>query len=151
MKEAGEECDDGNTMPADGCSPTCQNEDPDSCPGPSITLTSDGFTVMGDTTGASNDMGQTPCGGSQSGDFVYHITAAQDGTVTATLTGNFSTHLYARSQCPGNASSNLACSQTHGPATIDVPVMAGDSFYLVVDGFGGQPEEGAFTLTLELK
>jgi cysteine-rich repeat protein len=150
VKEAGEQCDDGNTLPADGCSPTCQTEDPDPCPGTAITLTSAGLTVTGDTTGASNDSGETPCGGSASGDLVYHITAAQAGTVVATLTGNFTTHLYARSACPGNTASNLACSQTHGPATISLQVMAGDSFYLIVDGYGGQPEEGMFTLTLDL-
>lgn len=148
--EAGEECDDNNKVPGDGCSPDCKLEDPDSCPGVGITLTTAGLTVMGDTTGATNDSGETPCGGSQSGDFVYHITIATDGTFVATLDGNFETHLYARSACPGNTASNLECSQTHGPATISRDVQAGDSFYLIVDGFGGQAEEGTFTLTLEL-
>src|SRR6185436_20339343 len=29
--DKGEECDDGNTLPIDGCDPTCKIEDPTSC------------------------------------------------------------------------------------------------------------------------
>ena len=145
-----EECDYGNTLPADGCSSTCTDEDPDTCPGPSVPLTRDGFVITGDTTGASDDAGETPCGGGQSGEWVYEITPAQDGTLTATLEGMFDTLLYARSACPGNQAANLACGITHGPATLIMQVTAGEPFFLFVDGFGPQPEEGEFTLTLDL-
>ncbi len=149
-KDPSEACDDGNTVAGDGCSPMCEIEDPDTCPGPTIPLTTAGLTIKGDTTGANNDAGQLPCGGGGSGDFVYQIMAAQDGTLTATLDGNFATHLYARDACPGN-NNNLACSMTHMPATITLPVKAGTPVFLFVDGYGGQPEEGPFTLTLGLQ
>jgi cysteine-rich repeat protein len=145
-----EECDDGNTDPADGCSPACLTEHPDTCPGTAITLTTAGLTISDDTTGANNTTGQLPCGGGSSGDLIYEITPEQDGTVVATLEGQFATLLYARSACPGNNGSEIACDSTPGAATITVDVTAGDPFYLFVDGFGGQAEEGPFTLTLEL-
>ncbi len=146
-----EECDDGNNLPADGCSADCKTEDPESCPGPTIMLTQAGFMVKGDTTGASNDSGALPCGGGASGDFIYSVTAAQGGTITATLEGNFSVLLYARAACPGMNNVDLGCSMGASPAVISLPVNQGDTVYLFVDGRGGQPEEGPFTLSLALQ
>jgi hypothetical protein len=125
------------------------SEDPDTCPGPSISLTTAGLVLTGDTTGASNDAGELPCGGSASGDFVYRVVPAQDGTLTATLAGSFLAVLYARDECPGGGS-DLACGMTHDPAVITLNVQANQSIFLFVDGFGGQAAEGSFTLTLEL-
>jgi hypothetical protein len=125
------------------------SDDPDTCPGPSIPLTTAGLVLTGDTTGASNDAGQLPCGGSASGDFVYRVVPAQDGTLTATLAGSFLTLLYARNECPGGGS-DLACGMTHDPAIITLNVQANQPIFLFVDGFGGQAAEGPFTLTLEL-
>ena len=149
-QQDGEACDDGNTLPADGCSSTCTVEEPDTCPGPTVPLTGAGFVITGDTTGALNDAGETPCGGGQSGEWVYEITPDQDGIMTATLEGLFDTLLYTRSACPGNQASNLECGFMHGPATLIMQVTAGEPFFLFVDGYGPMPEEGAFTLTLEL-
>jgi cysteine-rich repeat protein len=150
VQNGDEECDDGNQDAADGCSPACATEHPDTCPGTAVTLTRAGLTITGDTTGADNTTGQLPCGGGNSGDLVYEITPEQDGAMAATLDGQFATLLYSRSQCPGDDGDDIECSTWPGSATITMNVTAGDSFYLFVDGYGGQPEEGLFTLTLEL-
>ena len=42
-------------LAGDGCSPACQTEDPDTCPGVSILLTPVGQTITGNTRGASNE------------------------------------------------------------------------------------------------
>jgi cysteine-rich repeat protein len=148
--DAGEQCDDGNVTPADGCSAQCTQENPDTCPGPTIPLTTAGFVVMGDTTGAANDAGALPCGGAYTGDLVYEIFPSQDGTLTATLNGSFQTLLYARSACPGTANETIACSAMTTPATITMQVTAGKSYFVFVDGYGLAAEEGPFTLMLEL-
>lgn len=149
--DPGEECDDNNVLPADGCAADCTLEDPETCPGPSILLTQAGFTVMGDTQGASNDSGALPCGGSASGDLIYSVTPDQDGTLTATLTGNFSVLLYARAECPGMNNMDLACSGMSMPASISIPVQKNKTVFLFVDGRGPQASEGPFTLTLALQ
>ncbi|MCC6555164.1 MAG: hypothetical protein IT372_19540 [Polyangiaceae bacterium] len=148
--DPGEQCDDGNTTSGDFCSATCAFEGGDTCPGPNVPLTPAGLELTGDTTGVANDTGQAPCGGGSSGDLVYVITPSQSGSMTATLDGPFSTLLYARSSCPGTNGDNLQCSPTHSPAVLTMPVTADTPFYLFVDGYGVQPEEGPFTLTLEL-
>lgn len=150
-KNGAEACDDGNNLPADGCSADCKTEDPETCPGPTIMLTQAGFVIKGDTTGANNDSGALPCGGGASGDLIYSVTAAQAGTMTATLEGNFSVLLYARADCPGMNNVDLGCSMGASPAVISLPLNQGDTVYLFVDGRGGQPEEGPFTLTLALQ
>jgi hypothetical protein len=104
---------------------------------------------MDDTSNAANDTGQQPCGGSQSGELVYEITPEQSGTLTATLDGNYATLLYVRDACPGG-NTNLAC-DSQSPAVISMAVTMGTAYYLFVDGFGGSPEEGPFTLTLALQ
>lgn len=149
VQDPGEQCDDGNTTSGDGCSASCTIEDPDSCPGPTLTLTTAGLTIMGDTSGANNDAGQQPCGGSNSGEFVYQITPAQSGTMVATMTGQFNTLLYARTSCPGTGS-GTTCSSSTGPSTLTMQVNVGESFFLFADGYGNSAEEGPFTLTIDL-
>jgi hypothetical protein len=114
-----------------------------------IMLTTAGLILTDDTQAAANDTGEQPCGGSQSGDLVYEITPQQSGTLTATLDGSFATLLYVRDACPGG-NNNLEC-DNQNPAVITMAVTMGTAYYLFVDGFGGSPEEGPFTLTLELQ
>jgi cysteine-rich repeat protein len=149
--DPGEECDDGNTIPADRCSATCTTENPDTCPGPAVPLAAGTFVIQDDSSGATNDTGQLPCGGSASGDFVYAVTPMQNGTLTATLDGQFGTKLYARAACPGMEGMNLACSPSQTPAIMTLPVTAGKTIWVIVDGYGGNAQEGAFTLTLDLQ
>jgi hypothetical protein len=44
---------------------------------------------------------------------------------------------------------NIACN--HGPPTMSFMVQAGKVVYVFVDGYGGAPQEGMFTLTLKLQ
>jgi cysteine-rich repeat protein len=148
IPEAGEACDDGNSVQGDGCSPECVRERPDACPGVAITLTPPGLTIMNDTSGASNDTGIAPCGGSFSPDMVYQITATTDGWLKASLTAEFDTLLYARYGCPGVEGINIVCADD--PAVIEGKVDAQQTFYLFVDGRGDGPEQGPFILELEL-
>jgi len=151
MVEAGEDCDDGNTTPADGCSATCKDEDPDNCPGPAVPLPVGTFVIKGDTSNATNDTGALPCGGSTSKDVVYAVTPAQSGMMTATVTANgFAALVYARTACPGTEGQNIACSMGAMPATITFPVQGGQVVYVFVDGYGGGAQNGPFTLTLQL-
>ena len=108
------------------------------------------FVIQGDTTGVNNDTGMTPCGGSQSGELVYAVTPVQDGMLTATVQASFAALVYARSGCPGG-NQNLDCSQGQMPASISFMVQGGQVVHVFVDGYGGNPEEGPFTLTLELQ
>lgn len=131
---------------------TCTVEDHDKCPTDAIPLDVGMITIMADTTNAGNDTGAPPCGGSVSGDLVYGVTPAQNGMLTATLDGNFSTLLYARNECPGKDGQNLQCSQQgQMPSTISMAVQSGKTVYVFVDGYGQNKQEGPFTLTLELK
>src|SRR5262245_51707090 len=76
IPEEGESCDDGNSVPGDGCSPDCKREKPDICPGVAITLapTTTGIAIYNDTSGATNDTGDALCGGDNARDMVYQIT-----------------------------------------------------------------------------
>jgi cysteine-rich repeat protein len=148
VKEPGEGCDDGNALPGDRCSPECEREDPDACPGVPIVLTTAGLTITDSTSGADNNTGATPCGGANSGDMVYRITPATSGFARATLSGPFETLIYARLDCPGTEGVNLQCAAD--PAIIQGDVTAQMPFYVFVDGSGSRPEEGEFTLQLEL-
>lgn len=148
VKEPGEACDDGNALPGDRCSPECEREDPDACPGVPIALTTAGLTITDDTSGADNNTGATPCGGANSGEFVYQITSATAGTVRLTLMGGFDALVYTRAACPGSEETNLTC--TAAPASFDVDVMAETPLYVFIDGLGASPQQGEFTLQLDL-
>lgn len=148
VPEPGEACDDGNSVQGDGCSPECERELPDVCPGVAITLTPAGLIIQNDTSKASNDTGVAPCGGGYSRDMVYRITATAGGWVRATLTAEFDTLLYARADCPGTEGINILCADD--PAILQGQIEAQQSFYLFVDGRGDGPEEGPFILELEL-
>lgn len=147
VKEPGEGCDDGNALPGDRCSPECEREDPDACPGVPIPLTTAGLTISDTTSGSDNNTGSLPCGGANSGDVVYEITSPTNGIVRLTLAGEFDALIYTRTGCPGTEGSNLTC--TAAPASIEVDVLAQTPLYVFIDGLGFTPSEGEFQLQLE--
>ena len=148
VKEPGEGCDDGNALPGDRCSPECEREDPDACPGVPILLTTAGLTITDDTSGADNNTGAPPCGGANSADVVYKITSATNGSVRLTLMGEFDALIYTRADCPGSEETNITC--TAAPASIEVDILAQMPLYVFIDGLGADPQQGKFTLQLEL-
>lgn len=154
--EPPEECDDLDTTPGDGCGATCLVEYPDDCPGTPIDL-APGIFVITDTTSGANDTVQDAqgvgiCGnGTYSGaDLIYAVTPIVSGTLEATSDTSFGSHFATiRTACPGGTV--LACDYGTTSLSNDdlqVDVVAGTTYYVVVDSWGNTA--GAFTLTLTL-
>jgi len=103
-------------------------------------------TVTGSTAGLVNAL-PSPCAYSNSPELTYSFTAPADGTYEFNTTGSaFDTILHAHDgTCQGAA---LACNDDHAglQSQIFVPLTAGQTVILVVDGFGTQ--SGAFTLNV---
>jgi len=153
--DPGEQCDKGDLVPGDGCSPTCHVENPDDCPGTAIPLGPGMFVISGDTTGANDTMQDTGgagvCVGSYpGGDYIYAVTPSVGGTLIATLTASFIDHfLRARVACP--AGQVLDCDYSGSSSTSDVisfAVTAGQTYYVVVDSYTSKA--GSFSLQLQL-
>jgi cysteine-rich repeat protein len=143
-KEGTEECDDGNTAPGDGCSPTCTNENPDECPGTAISLPPTALVINGTLVGMTDDI--TPaCGGPGFEDTIYAVTPTTSGTLTATAKGDFNKSVSIRSSCPGGPTAGLRCDVGSGDETVALWVYANVTYYVVVDG-----DPSDFTLELVL-
>lgn len=162
--DPGEDCDDKNTVPADGCSADCHNEDPDACDGVTIKLAKGtSLQVKGDTTGANNDVQSAAnvefCGGAgpfAGGDLVYTVIPQESGTLVATLNANYSNHwLHTRTACPGTTANEVGCDYATTSSAPDVNTImnatAGTKYHIFVDGHSNGNNEGSFTLTIELK
>jgi len=174
-----EECDDGNTQPNDGCSPTCAVETNtlfDLCPGEP--LFPDGETVYqgtANTTGNLDDYMWAPagtCQGVEMGghDRVYRVTPTLTGTLTATVglgpdcqtpvcksegscsPGCWDYVLWATdaNDC-GNPLNQIACSDavSAGPETISFPVTAQTDYNIFVDGYDAF-EFGTYNLCIDI-
>jgi cysteine-rich repeat protein len=106
-------------------------------------------TVVGNTSVANNDyIGDFPCDAGEAGDVVYAITPDVDGIINAGIVAEFDAMLYSEVDC-GDELSQLDCSDSGtGNETIQLPAFAGETVYLVVDGF--DQEAGSYVLTLQL-
>lgn len=144
-----EQCDDGNTASGDGCSDTCGYELSDGCPTVDLVLRATAVTFTGDTTMAQADLSST-CGGGSAGDYIFGVLAGTTGTLMATLEGNFNNGnnkvLWVRDQCPSNLTTTC---DSGDPAQLMLPVTAGTTYYIGVDGQAGA--EGPFQLTLSIQ
>jgi hypothetical protein len=113
------------------------------------------FTTMGTTIGATNDLNpQTPCLRSrQSGsgpEVIYQFTSAdtQNYFITATPIGNFDVTLYVVTNCVSASDCSSSDSGGSGvPETVRRNMVAGSTYFIVVDGFGG--DAGDFVLTVQ--
>lgn len=153
--EGVEECDDNNDVTGDGCTAECLDED--ECPLEDGDLSGavDGDAVLGSTAeGTDNHL--APCSPPGSPDVAYLFTAAADGPVVFSTNNpgtDYDTALYIRSTCedPG-ADALIACNDDVDPAAevytswVGLDAEEGVSYYVIVDGYGG--EEGAFELTV---
>lgn len=124
----------------------------DTCPGehlkvdPSATV-----QLQGSTATLKNDYssGTNQCGGANSNDAVYAITPTENGSLRVTLdTNGYSGSLYARSVCGPGA--NLDCDAGPGDEEIRFSVVAGQTYYVFVDGYGQDNQAGDYTLTVAL-
>jgi cysteine-rich repeat protein len=145
--QPGEQCDDGNQVSLDGCSPACTIDAPETCPGALISLSPAGFKFSGSLIGKSQDL-KTGCSGGKP-DLVYAVVPTASGTLTAALLisgggGGKGGVLSIRSNCADGPTSELTCKQGSSP-TSQIWVEAGVTYWVVVSG-----DQALFTLDLKL-
>ncbi len=174
--DGNETCDDGNLDDGDGCSATCTLEaqtGTNACPGRAVALAAkpDGTragVVSGTTVGNANTVASCNTAAGTSSDAIYAITPDIDGLLEARVRGPFNTILSVLSSCAapvGAPASVMACSwkgnATSDPMGIDglgsmpkrvtAPVVAGTTYYVVVDSAVSSGNAGAGTFTVDLK
>jgi len=154
-----EQCDDGNNVAGDGCSPTCTVEaspTADTCPGRAISMTGAGsavrtkvFTIA---TGAMLSNYAGTCGGNGR-DGVVEVTSDISGTMRALMTAAWPSVFYARSTCT-NGGTELGCNKSDISKPNDVireltfPITAGVPAYFFVDGLDGGSGPATMSLTV---
>ncbi|HQP37592.1 MAG TPA: DUF4215 domain-containing protein, partial [Polyangiaceae bacterium] len=156
---SGEDCDDGNKLPNDGCGPDCKFEPPppnDTCPGTAIPLTGTGDaprvgSVNGGNSSASDDY-KGKCAYDTGKDIVYSFTPDISGHAVIDMGGstatNFDAILYARTTCDSDTT-ELDCDDTYsdGGDNLTFEAVAGTTYYVIVDGDG---ETGTFQLNVKV-
>ena len=156
--DGGEECDGADVPSGFSCSPTCRIIKPpyDDCPGETITLTGSGSgpylaTISSNNTTLFDDHVSSTCN-TTGRDAVYAVTAPITGQLEANVPlAAFNAALYARSTCV-SPSSELACvnsTSVLGSERLTIPVLAGSSYYLFVDG-SATLTGGSYTLDLSV-
>jgi cysteine-rich repeat protein len=147
VPSATEQCDDGNAVAGDGCSPTCTLEPKagvDTCPGTPLALTGAGtqprkgsITI---STAALNADYSGACGGSAK-DGVVRVTAPINGTLTAKVRNMAGATVYARAVCIDPSSEFLKTSSSTCPSVVQdvvtLQVVSGTDYFLFVDGLDG--------------
>lgn len=129
--DEGEQCDDGNTRPADGCSATCTLEG--TCDEPIDWMLVSAPTTLGQSfTGtirapAANETGS--CGGAGR-EVIFRAVAPQDGVFGISHASNVSSVNWVRTSC-GDPSTERICVPT--PVARHTPVSAGDTIYFAID------------------
>lgn len=112
-------------------------------------------TISGDSAGFENDYspGSSCTGfGANGNDVVYSVTLAAGETLDASLTGTtsgFDTSLYVVSDCANVTNSCLDGSDGSGTETITYTSTAGETVFLIVDGYGST-DSGTYDLTVTL-
>jgi cysteine-rich repeat protein len=141
--DPGEQCDDANQEPLDGCSPSCTIDELDACPGALVPLTPAGRTINDTLVGKGQDV--IPGCGTDTADVIYAVVPSVSGTLTATLAATDAQQRVVAIQatCGGSASTSLACAQSGNP-TVQIWAHAGVTYWVVVAG-------GAAPFTLDLK
>ncbi len=126
----------------------CADACGDACLAP--LLVGDGESQSGYTAGHANAL-HASCTAESGPELVFVVTAAQTGVLDVTLVedGGAPFSVSVRSSCGADAS-EIACSAAYLPGTGDqkkvtVPVVAGQSLFIVVDGDGASAA-GSFTI-----
>jgi cysteine-rich repeat protein len=180
--EPGETCDDGNTAVADGCNSICLTELGYTCTGMPSTCTPDGAggscsapsmitlmmsgtdlaaTVTGDTTLATNTLGEAECDGIDSGAgkeniWSFTTTDVRDVMITMTPDGDFDASVrMMTAPCDVNAQvidqvGDDGCSDYGGGGEYEVlgyVNLPAGTYYIAVDGY---TDMDAGTYTLEI-
>jgi cysteine-rich repeat protein len=148
VAELPEACDDGNLTGGDGCSATCTLDALgalDVCPGQPFVLSGPpGAARKISFSGNTNTQGDTT--ESAPGSFfgggknvIYAVKSDVTGSAKVDLLASYAkSELYARSDCASNTYQlGAADADRPGTSSIELPVSAGQWFYLFVDGKGG--------------
>lgn len=164
----GEDCDDGNDVDDDGCDKTCKLAGANplatrSCPGLDVHVWSSPVLYDGTTTGSPNTgstptcpsvEGNTPTTGAAAGDRVFRVTVHKTGTLKVeTSNTNYNDYVYASDTCKSGDNQYLACSNKVdgvGGEAITLPVQAGKTYTVFVDGAGLPPNTGTFRVTFSM-
>ncbi len=147
IPEQGEECDDGNLMPGDGCDASCELE-PEFVCDTSIVVNPGSSVLTGSTTAQPSHSSSEVCGkGAEAGDVILVLQPAISGKLTLTLEGSFEKALYARTEC--NSGSELDCVDSADDATFALDVLKDALYFVVVDGVGDAVGDFSLDLLLE--
>lgn len=147
LVSVGETCDDGNTMPLDGCDAACQIE-------PAFYCTTAATGVLGANTGDTTT-GVSAFEGSCSGtggarEHVIGFTPGVTGPLALILSSETDQGIYVRSDCM-DAMTELGCADLYGGGTDEVLVIdatAGTPITIFVDGWNSPDQNGPYTLTI---
>lgn len=163
--EAGEECDDGNRTPNDGCSVTCKLEgaplSSDKCPGMPVHVWTQPVAYTATTAAPFvNDYTTQPscvgASGSLTAERVFAVTAHKTGTLrTVGSSATFDHMLYLSTTCAatGNILANEGCANAvvgNGGETLTFPVTSGTTYYVVLEG-GAVNQSGSVKLTWSIQ
>lgn len=137
LHEREEGCDDGNTEAGDGCDPSCAVEQPTGLCTPTLGLGCDSFDT-GDTSGAgaTRDVSSYSCvSWNTSGpERAYVFVAPADLEVDVQLHSDAELDVYV---IEGGGECQPDACMTHGDASATFTARAGQSYYIVVDGYLG--------------
>jgi cysteine-rich repeat protein len=138
VRERGEGCDDGNLDPGDGCDPGCAVEEPTGLCTPTLALGCDSFDT-GDTRGATAtlDVSAYSCAANWNAsgpERAYVFVAPRDGEVEIELHSEAELDVYV---IEGGGDCQPDACMAHGDAGTRFSAEAGQTYYVVVDGYLG--------------
>jgi len=136
-RETSEQCDDGNDVAGDGCSPFCFIEPNYYCAAATPLAVG---SHEGDTTDGSHAFSGPECAGPER---LYAFTPAADGTLALALTSSANLRLATFTTCHADAFVNQTCAALITP--LQVAATAQQPVYVVVAG-ADEGDAGAFTL-----
>lgn len=167
--DGGENCDDGNTDPLDGCDANCQLE-PFPTWGACETAPELPFAVEDGRTLAKVHSGNANLVNTRSDptrvhtlrcnsvgpDAWYRIVAPATGSITASIpSATFNSVIGIRKSCLPDVDlvNELACQATAtgvlGGQRATAPVVAGETYWVIVDAHNTGPQRGIFDLEIE--
>lgn len=98
---------------------------------------------------AADCPGMNEAYGNGSGDAVYAWTVATSGRVNLSLEAAYAGNLYVVEDCSDIANSCLGADRRGGGERIQLDVTAGQSLFVIVDGYLSSVDEGAYTLRID--
>ena len=143
IQDPWEACDDGDTIPGDGCDATCNIEQDFYCAAATPLVLGDN---AGDNTAGVNALAAA-CTGQLGRESLYAFAAPSDGILVLDLTSTAYLGLYVLASCPAGPMLGCADNAPGGEnELLSVHVSAGETYTVVVDGTSATESTGPFTL-----